>query len=203
MLKKITLLAMAIAALVAFAAPSMASADFWYTDDVQLGGFEERDNVHFTGTLTSTKGPLKISCNATSNVTLWNTDETGTGEVDSLDLTEDPIGTGGCTVGVLIGPGTYADVTGCHVTATTKEFPWHITVLANTVIDIEEANFTNEFNGCGPALKIPNGTKIEARGTVTGQSDGGNCITFNNSGDIPETGIDGSLCTTSGDLELK
>jgi hypothetical protein len=193
MLKKITLLAMAVAAFAAFAAPSMASADFWYTGDERLGGFEERDNVHFTGTLSSTKKGLKISCNATANVTLWNEEATGTGEVDELNLTAET--EGGCTVGVLVAPNTYADVSGCHVKqATTEKFPWHVNVLEGTGIDIENANFTNEFNGCA-ALGIPNGFKAGAEGTVTGQVEGG-CIIFNESGDMPETKIDGSLCST-------
>jgi len=199
MIKKITLLAMAIAALVAFAAPSMASAAEWKTSETPVGGLEEADAVHLTGTLTSTKGPLKISCNATSNVSVWN-EGAGVGSVESLTLTADPVGTAGCTVGVLVAPNTYVDVTGCHVTPSTEAFPWAVTT-AGANVTIHGANFTNEFNGCAGSLGIPNGTSIKAEGNVVGVAEG-NCINFNQAGEIAEVKIDGGLCATSGALEL-
>jgi hypothetical protein len=205
MIKKIALLAMAVAALVAFAAPSMASAAQWKTSGVLIGGVGAKDAVHLTGTLSSTKGGLKISCTATANVNLWNAGGVGVGEVTSLTLTEDPITvppTGGCTVAKFTPPpvNAYVDVENCHVQASSTGFNWSVTT-AGTTVSILKANFTNEFKGCLAALGIPDGTKIKAEGTVTGVG-GGNCITFTEAGDIPETKIDGSLCATSGVLSL-
>ena len=194
MVKKITLLAMAVAA---FAAPSMASASVWKTSGVAIGGPGAKDPVHLTGTLTSTKGGLKISCTATANADLWNEGGVGVGLVNSLTLTADPVGTAGCTVALFVSP-NYVDIANCHAKASATNI-WP-TTTSGTTVAIAGFNFTNEFNGCA-ALGIPNGTKIKAEGTVTGVA-AGNCITFTEAGDIPETKIDGSLCATSGVLSL-
>jgi len=203
MLKKITLLAMAIAALVAFAAPSMASADFWYTGANKVGGAGAKDTVHFTGTLSSTKSGLKISCNATANVWLWNERDTGIGDVQSLSLTEDPVDTGGCTVAVKVAnPDVYADLMGCHVEATTGHFPWFIEVQSGTLMNIETVHFTYHFSGCNH-IGIPDGASITIAGAVTGQfvsrvtgENQEGCIVFEKAGHISETKIDGELCST-------
>jgi hypothetical protein len=61
--------------------------------------------------------------------------------------------------------GTYVDVPGCSVEASSSGENWPIST-SGTAISIEEFNFTNEFNGCG-ALGIPNGFKAGDEGTAT------------------------------------
>lgn len=219
MLKKLTLLAMAVGALIAFAAPATASASpdlFWETGSDALGGTTATgDEVHFTGTLSSTKGALKISCEATANVRLWNDGTLGAhGEVNSLTLTADPVGTSGCTVAVTVAgpPHVYVDVTNCHVNATagfnTASKFWTVTTSSNGtnhLVKIDHAEFTNEFVGAGclQHLGIPSGFKVSDTGDAEGVAgSNGDCIVFNNSGTfVGGSTIDGSLCAT-GDLRL-
>ena len=201
MLKKLTLLAMAVGALIAFAAPSMASAAEWKTNGVAVGGTTATgDAVHFTGTLSSTKGPVKISCNATANTILWNEGGNGVGEA-TLTLSADPVETGFCTVAVF--NGTVYQPIPCHVNPSATGANWPIST-EGTEVFIEEANFTNEFVGepCLTILGIPSGTKISDKGTAEGVVEG-ECIVFNNTGGF-EGGskIDGSLCPTTTGLSL-
>jgi len=211
MLKKMMLLAMAVGALVAFAAPATASASpnlSWETGSNVLGSTKATgDAVTFTGTLTSTKGALKISCNASSVVDLWNDPTLGAhGEVTSLSLTADPVGTAGCTVAANLGSG-YVDIANCHVDGSTSNFPWTVTTGvsgANHHVTIDKAKFTNKFTGAGCAtIGIPNNFEVSDEGNATGVvGSGGDCIVFNNSGTF--TGgstIDGEICAT-GDLRL-
>jgi hypothetical protein len=192
------LLAMAVGALVAFAAPA-AQADVWVTHDSEVGETTETAHtVNFTGSLSSTKGPVKITCAAAAHTKIWNVGGTeATGEVLDLNLV-DP-----CTVAVNVGGGTFVDV--CEVEeATTEAFPWHVNVATGANgIDIEGANFTNKFKGCLSTLGIPDGAKLGAAGTATGTwTNTGGCIVFSESGDLKDGGgadvkIDGSVCNSS------
>jgi hypothetical protein len=204
MLKKLTLLAMAVGALIAFAVPATASALTWDTNGVPIGNEENADKVHFTGTLSSTKGGLKISCDATANVNLWNNNGAH-GLVTELLLTPHPTTTVGCTVAVFVSiPVGYMDITNCHVNATANGTPWTVTTSGTNSVTIDGANFTNEFvgTGCAEHLKIPSGTKVSDKGNAEGEVVG-ECIVFNNSGTF-EGGslIDGELCPTEPGLEL-
>jgi hypothetical protein len=211
MLKKMMLLAMAVGALIALAGPATASASpelEWETGETTIGSTTASgDEVHFTGTLTSTKGALKISCEATANVRLWNDPTLGAhGEVNSLTLTSDPVGTAGCTVAVNTGSG-YVDVANCHVDASTKGYPWTVTTSvsgANHHVTIDNAQFTNKFTGAGCAtIGIPNNTEVSDSGNATGvATSNGDCINFSNAGTfVGGSTIDGELCAT-GDLRL-
>jgi hypothetical protein len=195
MIKKMMLLAMAVGALLAFGAPATASAGTWDTNGIPLGNEASADSVHFTGTLSSTKSGLKISCDATVIVDLWNTGGVGHGRVTSLALTSDPTPTSGCTVGVNVGGGTYVDVTECHVNAAAKGLVWTFTTSGNHVT-IDSANFTNKFSGagCQQHLGIPNNTEVSDFGNATGVVES-ECIVFNNSGTfVGGSTIDGLLC---------
>jgi len=185
MLKKITLLAMATAALVAFAAPS-AKADEWYTGETKIGESEEEgDAIHVTGSLSYKRPGLKVICQATANVHLWNV-VTGRGKaVTSFNAS--------CTVSVFTGS-EYVNVPGCSVNPSTSGEEWPISTSGSTV-SIEEVNYSFEFQGCA-AIGIPNGFKVGDEGTATGTMEG-ECIVFNNSGDLSGgTLIDGALCPT-------
>jgi len=200
MFNKMMLLAMAVGALVAFAAPATASASTWDTEGVPIVG---EDEVHFTGTLSSTKGGLKISCNATANVDVWNDETLGAhGEVTSLTLSPDPEGTDGCTVAVLTVAG-YVDLTNCHVAGTAENLPgWTVTTNGNH-LTIDSAAFVNRFTGAGclQHLGIPEGFEVTDTGNAEGEVVGG-CIVFSNAGPfVNGSRIDGQLCAT-GDLTL-
>lgn len=206
MIKKMMLLAMAVGALVAFAAPSMASAEEWATNGTPLGGTTNTgDPIHFTGTLSSTKGAAKISCNATANATLWNAGGKGTGEA-TLTLSEDPVGTGGCTVAVNFGGG-YVDITNCHVEPRANGVNWTVTTKGETEVDIDNVSFTNTFRGTGCInIGIPSGTEITDTGVAEGafeiNEEGEACLAFSNGGTFAGgSKIDGSVCT-AGALEL-
>ena len=212
MLKKMMLLAMALGALVAFAVPAAASASTWDTFEEPVGeSTAEGDEVHFSGTLSSTKSGLKISCDATANTVLWNDPEQGAVGEATLSLLNHHEETVGCTVAVNVGGGTYADINGCHVTPSSSGENWTITTSGDTVA-IEGANFVNQFSGC-TSIGIPDGAKAEASGTATGTVttkagfEGRECIVFNESGDMEDAShvavlIDGYLCPTEPGLEL-
>jgi hypothetical protein len=215
MIKKMMLLATAVGVCIAFAAPAGASASpdlVWETGQQTLGlstgGGDQV--VHFTGTLSLTKGALKISCNATANATLWNDPTLGAhGEVNSLTFSPDPIGTHGCTVAVFISG--WVDIPNCHVETTaqfnTNPAIWTVTTSSTGVahdVTLDHAEFTNVFTGTGcSSIGIPSGTKVSDTGDAEGVAgSNGDCIVFNNSGTF--TGgstIDGELCAT-GDLRL-
>ena len=198
MVKKITLLAMAVAGLLRSRLRRWQALPYGKQVGSPLAGRVQKIRSISRAHSPLTKGGLKISCTATANADLWNEGGVGVGLVNSLTLTADPVGTAGCTVARFVSP-NYVDVANCHVQASSEKFPWSITT-SGTSVSITGANFTNEFNGCG-ALGIPNGTKVKAEGTVKGVGEG-NCITFTEAGEIPETKIDGSLCATSGVLSL-
>ncbi|HEV7769991.1 MAG TPA: hypothetical protein VGO66_04935 [Solirubrobacterales bacterium] len=216
MLKKMMLLAGLALVAVAYMAPAMAQADEWYTHvdgkDVTVGiGTTNADTVNFTGTLSSTASGGAVQsgpCNVHADVDVWNenfvnpeTEEayvTGTAEVTNFTITTHcpvtspfPIIPPGCTL----------------EKASSKGFPWHVDVLANTGIAITGANFRNVYKGCAPTLPA----EIEAKGTATGTAVNGEnkvCLVFANSGDLetvaeppaPVT-IDGEVCAPN--LTLK
>lgn len=192
MRKKMMLFAMAAGALVAFAAPSMASGAEWYTSGTKLGTSQGAgDTVHLTGTMTTTKSGLKTTCEATSISVLWNEGGIGVGE-KTLSRS------GPCTVAVLIST-NWVHVAGCSATPSSEGENWPIST-SGSAVSIEEANFTNEFQGCA-AIGIPNGTKIGDSGTLTGAV-AGEGVVFSESGDLSGgTKVDGVL--TAPGLELK
>jgi hypothetical protein len=203
MIKKMTLLAMVIGALMVFHAPLTASASTWNTNGVPLGESEEEgDEVHFTGTLSFTNGPVKISCDATIRGVLWN----APGAIGRATISRgpDPTPTGGCTVAVFSPPiGGHVDLAACHVNPSSEGENWPITTSGEEVA-IAEANFTDEFVGeqCLTVLGIPSGTKINSSGIITGRVSTG-CIVYNNSGHLSEQiKLDGQVCPTLEGLGL-
>jgi hypothetical protein len=198
MLKKMMLLAGMALALVAFAAPAIAQADEWVTDDTgdTIGNSTaEADEVEFTGSLASTSGPVQSGpCQVHALVDVWNEEGSATAEVTNFTITTHcpvtsplPIIPPGCTL----------------AKASSEGFPWHTHINNETGVAITGAHFKNTYAGCSPPLP----ESVTAVGTATGQfvnrttgetTEG--CIVFNNSGDlqtVPGGGnvfIDGEVC---------
>lgn len=209
MLKKITMLALAVGALVAFAAPATASASlFWETAEDPLGSTTASgDTVVFHGTLSWTTAGLKHSCNVTSNIRLWNDPIAGAhGEVTSLTFSPDPEGAQGCTVAVNLGAEIYVDVTACHSLRSASGLPWTIRIGESMGgshhVTIDDFAYTTEFagSGCPQHLGIPSGTKLSDTDDMTGEVEG-HCIGFTNAGMMGNT-MEGELCATQTDLRL-
>jgi hypothetical protein len=186
-LKKMLLLASAVMALVAFAAPAAASADQWHTDpgNVLIGGATEPDHATLTGNLTFTQGPISFgACATTATADLWNEGGVATGETISVAITPGP----GCVVKV-------GGTTICNI----EEFTvgtGHINT-SGTAIEIEKAFFIYELSGGCPLAELAG-----ASGTLTGTwEEGGHCLVFNNSGGLKnpngEFKVDGTLCNSS------
>jgi hypothetical protein len=194
MLKKMMLLAAAVTALVAFAAPAAASADQWYTDT--LGGEETvtEDEVHFQGTLTATAPGTALTCGVTAVVDVSNPGGVATGETTSAAILAPATGCQG-----VFGGGLFS----CPITNGIAS-AGHINVATGaTGVEIEEASFIDFFPSTCPA-----GTVIAAEGPLTGTwNNTGSCIEFSNDGDLETpTGtavtVDGRLCETTETLTL-
>jgi hypothetical protein len=186
-LKKMLLLASAVMALVAFAAPAAASADQWHTDpgNVLVGGAAEPDHVTLTGNLKATQGGISLgSCATTLTAELWNESGVATGEAVSFTFATGP----GCVVKA-------GETTICNI-ENIEAGVGHINTNG-TAIDIENVFFLQHFSeGCAI------GEEGGAFGTLTGTWEvGGHCIVFSNSGDLqnergPVT-MDGVLCNAA------
>jgi hypothetical protein len=184
MLKKLTMLAMAVGAFAAFAVPATASADVW----------NEPGEYHFEGHLNATVPALglEFTCDVTAVVHAENT-PTATGQVTELNaLTGNP----NCH---MVQP---ASATTCTITGAVLGAGGIVAATGETGVQIAEASFLNELEGC----KV---TPIaEAKGTATGTwNNNGSCIEFNKDPHLvttlPITGLalelDGKLCTTEGE----
>jgi hypothetical protein len=208
MLKKLTLLAMAVGALVVFAAPAMAQADEWYTTGAGPGGTDltigpkgpNDDTVTLTGRLTSTTGGaagVHVDCEVESKVTVWN-EPSATAEVTEFNI---------------FVPTCETNIPGCELeNAEALNLSWHVDPATGaTATKITEAAFFNEFNGvnCETFGHIPQHVEIVAEGTATGTwNNTGGCIEFSEDGDMvlqaePLTPVllDGSICNAN--LTLK
>jgi hypothetical protein len=189
MLKKLTMLAMAVGALAAFAVPATASADVW----------NEPGEYHFEGHLNVTvpAAGLEFTCDVTARVHLENT-PTATGQVTELNaLTGNP----NCH---MVQPAT---TTTCAITGMAMNAGALVAATGATGVQITEAGYFLEMQGC-PVTPI-----MAAEGTATGTwNNNGSCIEFHKDPHLvttlPITGLalelDGKLCTTEGEeLQLE
>jgi hypothetical protein len=183
-LKKMLLLASAVMALVAFAAPAAASADQWYTDpgEVLIGGSGAKDDVTLTANLTFTQGSISVgACVASITAELWNAGGVATGETIGIWIAPGP----GCVV--KVGGTPICNIENVEIGA------GHVNT-SGAAIDIESVFFFDKFSeGCAI------GQEGGAEGTLTGTWEaGGHCIVFNEDGDLQnesgEVTVDGTLC---------
>lgn len=202
MLKRMILLASALAALVAFVAPAAASAAApeWYTDpgDVTLAGQEE---IHIVGNLTSTAGFGSGPCAVTFTGVAENENGMAGGAVTAGNINNtESCNTSlpGCT---FIG---HVNLNGTN--------SWPITgveITGEPGIEIREATFTNTYSSfCQSTYGVP--AEVSATGTATGivttepNQNGESCVTFDNHPDdmvventTTAVDIDGEVCVTA------
>jgi hypothetical protein len=151
MIKKTMLLAMAAAAIAAFAIPASASAyTNWTANGVTLGA-EETAVETYEGFLTFTTPTPAVPVHSTfgCQVTAKIHVEGNTGKVTQFSPT-----TSTCE-----GTGVFA---GCKLKSDTSTVPW-TTHFTPTDIDVTAVKFTNAYEGCavaGSELEFPSITMI-------------------------------------------
>ena len=132
MLKKLTMLALSAAALVAFALPATASAG-WTVNETAL---ETNTEVEFTGHADFTVFNL-VGATAILHIKV-NLEKGSTGKVTGFTATE--------CVGILGYKGNT-----CHVTTPTlAETPWVVHCNASGTISITEIDIHNKYTGASP-----------------------------------------------------
>lgn len=206
-IKKLVLLASALAAMVAFAVPAVSSATVpqWYDHNTGSEPLEEGEErpLHIEGSLSSKTiaGPTSGPCNVTFTGVAENVAGMAAGRVTNGNIN----GTAACAVPAI--PGCTFEG---HVNFAK---PWPITgvsVTNQTGIEIKEATFTNTYNAVCQAAGLP--ATVNASGTATGiltanSVNGESCATFNGHKDdmfvevggnptATEVDIGGNVCVT-------
>jgi hypothetical protein len=152
MLKKLTLLAMSVAALIAFAIPATASAAEWTSNGEPT---ESHTLVKFTGHVQTTVfGAVGTTADTVHVELILKPGSTGT--VTKFEVTN--------CLGII----GYAGNT-CHVT--TQKMPWVIHCNANGTISITNIHITHKYTGSNP----PGDSTIV--GGVTATADNNTAIT--------------------------
>ena len=190
-IKKMLLLAASAMALVAFAAPAVASADQWYTDPGNVTVTEDHFWLH--GHLNATVPALgaELTCDITAHITINNGGGHANVEIDEVVLDAPAAGCHGVFGGVLT----------CEITAgVAGAGEVHVN---GTSLEVTNAFFLNELEGCAAT------EEAGASGTLTGTfNNATSCVDFANSGDMTVPGlgaavfVDGSLCDETGTLTL-
>lgn len=183
MFKKMLLVAMAAGALVAFAAPAMASAAEWKVNGAPL---EEETTIEFTGSAQFGLTPPFPEVGAHAVLHIQVTLSPGsTGVVEGLVATE-------CT-----GTGGYTGLT-CHVsTNLTPTNQWVLHCEANGTMRITNIDLTNRYTPEGLAANTT------LTGNVTGVATPNNeeieSIDLSDAGEVLANGVPADV---SGELEL-
>src|SRR5689334_4324020 len=185
-IKKILMLASMALAVVAFAAQAN---DTWTTDGEPIPGPLDPTTVVVHGELSSkvgnfTTGPAVVH----GHGDIWNGEEMGEGQISNFTITGE----------LAVGPGLPSS---CKATGTANNLPWSVTATTG-VVDIS-AHFTNHYNAVCQSLGFP--ASATAHGTATGTVEG-NCLKFNNSGDMTTSGgaavaLTGKVCITDAEGE--
>jgi len=142
MLKKMTLLAMAVGALVAFAVPATASAaDQWtYEDAVIPNGTEVAESYEGFLQFTSPSPPLPVHSTFGCQVTVVIAAEGTAGGTGHAEVVEFNPTTTECT-----GTGVF---TGCHLIGDTSNPPWTVDIHASDLKVTGPITTHNEYTSC-------------------------------------------------------
>ncbi len=173
MVKKLTLLAMAIGALVALAAPAAVQAnEFTHTGEITVHG-----EVAWTwGAFRS--GPCTVS---------------GTGEVE---------GTIGEISSFTIKNPCPTNVPNCPIEAAEASVPMEVHPTTPDGITFTNMTFYNVYTGAGcAAVGIPTGIKIPWAGSLTGTTTTTGLIHFEAAGDLKNE-LTGGAISTDGTMQL-
>jgi hypothetical protein len=201
-IKKMMMLAMSLAALVAFAAPAAASAHLqWYESgepDVLLGGEAELHVVGELSTSVPEKGLVNELCPVTFTGTASNTGPEGAahGLLTSGNVNHEEE----CK--------TNLSFAGCNISKATLNFTngWTLTTATPDHVIIDNATFTNFYSEACKAFGVP--PIVPASGSVEGTltngagPNGEDCISFEEStglaieGGGPAVTLDGEVCIT-------
>ncbi len=176
-IKKMLMFASAIAALVAFAVPAVASAAEWYVDP---GGnvankttLNADTNVTGTGRLSFTAGGLESGpCNVDFAATITNMGGNAKAVINSFTITTP------CP--------TNLSFLGCEVESasnnTEEGAEWGVSTEGDTAT-IEGVSFTNHYNSACQGLGVP--AEATAEGNAVGEIETGTgCIKFENAGEL-------------------
>ena len=199
-IKKMVLLASALAALVAFAAPAAASAHLeWYVsaepEDVTLTSPAE---AHFVGEL-QTSVPASGLVNEFCPVTFAGAASNNANGAHAF-ITEGSVETP-CP--------TNLSAFGCEVEEVTFNFGengWTLTTTTPDIVEIHEVTFTNVYTPPCANFGVPH--EVSAKGTVTGTltnevgPKGEDCVDFNEEGGLKleangaNVRLEGQVCLT-------
>jgi hypothetical protein len=187
-MKKMLLLAASAMALVAFTAPSAASAAEWNATGMR----------HLQGTLNATlpSAGAEFTCEATATVNLSNAGGVASATVEEFNILAPATG---CH-GVFHLPPPFPPTITCAITAAIGSAGAITT--SGTEVTIEEAGFENLLEGC-PVTEV-----AAASGTVTGTfNNATHCLEFANTPGLEtpteaQVLLDGSVCDTAGTLTL-
>jgi len=204
-IKKMMMLAMSLAALVAFAAPAAASAHLeWYEsatpEDVTLEGEAELHIVGALETSVPSTGLVNVSCPVTFSGTASNSGPEGAAHGA---ITEGSVNEGGeCA--------TNLSFAGCNITKVSLNFGekgWTLTSATPDHVIIDDATFVNHYNSvCQNVFGLP--STVPATGTVEGTltnnagPNGEDCVSFEEAGGLAVEGggpaviLDGEVCIT-------
>jgi hypothetical protein len=198
--KKMMLLASALAALVAFAAPAAASAHLeWYVtetpEDVTLTGEQA---LHVEGELLTSVGapaPFGVNqgpCQFTFTGTAFNGAEGAEAEIETGSSTVSP--TNPCPSG--FGAACSIENVGFG------GFPWHVSTETPDTVIIEEAEYTNTYSPGCTALphEVTASGSLEGELTTVRNANGEDCINFVNAGPLFASTtplyVNGEVCIT-------
>jgi len=202
-IKKMMMLAMSLAALVAFVAPAAASAHLeWYEsatpEDVTLEGTAE---LHVVGELSTSlpSGLVNEPCPVTFLGTASNTGPEGAAHGV---LTEGNVNGGGeCE--------TNLTPLGCNIESVSLNFGangWTLTTATPDHVIIDNATFANHYSAGCEAFGIPRFVPASGsvEGTLTNHAgpNGEDCISFEEAGGLavegggPAVTLDGEVCIT-------
>ncbi|HEV7769987.1 MAG TPA: hypothetical protein VGO66_04915 [Solirubrobacterales bacterium] len=195
MIRKMMLLTGMALALVAFAAPAVASAELWYSQETEEPLPEETESevgaYTAKGMLTLTLGGLTTPCEVELAGFLWNDETVGTGSVLSLTLLKEcQTNIMACKVEKLTAPGL-------------PENPWKLKITALNKVDV--SNITMQYHytaGCEPFIGKPNLTTSVAGTAKSTFNNNFSALEWNEAGELKQES-NGAAVKLDGELKIE
>jgi hypothetical protein len=193
-LRRLALLATALAAMLAVAGPAVAQAEgpYWYVGNEKVGEEEEKQQFEATGSMmwelwgsSVTVGP----CTVEASGHIWNGESGGEGQIDSFE-----------TIGPCYSNSFGTKCEQAEFGSSFAEGPWPLALTESEgqEVDISGFNVATIFKGCPGSY--PNGIPISWSGTLDGSwNDLSGAIEYSHAGSLK--GPSGNTYT-NGSLEL-